>query len=112
MVKGNMHDKEQVCVAKGVCMAKRACMVKRAVCVAGVGDMHGRVERACMVAGACMVGGGHAWQCWWACMAGGNLCVGEMATEPGSTHPTGMHYCLKKRLSLIDLLMVFVVYSL
>ena len=32
-------------------------------------------------------------------MAGG-MCVGEMATEAGGTHPTGMHFCFSSRLFL------------
>ena len=43
----------------------------------------------CVVVGTCvargMHGRGHAWQ--GACVAG------EMATEAGGTHPTGMHSC-------------------
>ena len=46
---------------------------------------HSVHRAACMVEGACVVGG-HAWQ--GACMAG------EMATEAGGVHPTGMHSCL------------------
>ena len=49
-------------------------------------------------------GGWHAWQRRGACVAGGmhgkghmwqeGVHAGEMATEVGGTHPTGMHSCL------------------
>ena len=43
--------------------------------------------RACLARGACMTGG-HA------CSRGtGCMHVGEMASEVGGTHPTGMHCC-------------------
>ena len=45
--------------------------------------VHGRGGRACMAEGH--VWQGHAWQ---------GACVVKMATEVGSTHPTGMHSCL------------------
>ena len=38
--------------------------------------------------------GGHVWQ-GEACVAGGHACVGQMATEAGGMHPTGMHSYLK-----------------
>ena len=54
--------------------------------------MHGRV--ACM-AGMCVAGGMHGRG---ACMAGGmhggGVCSGQMATEVGGMHPTGMRSCL------------------
>ena len=55
---------------KGVCVAGRACVA---------GGMHGR---------------GYAWQGGQGAYMGGGACAaGEMATEAGSTHPTGMHPC-------------------
>ena len=52
------------------------------------GSMCGResyvAEVACMAGG--MHGRGHMWQ--------EGVHAGEMATEVGGTHPTGMHSCL------------------
>ena len=55
--------------------------------------MHGQ---GCVCGGWDMCGERHAWQ--GVCVAGGHArwgaCVtGEMATEAGGTHPTGMHSC-------------------
>ena len=54
------------------------------VCIAG--GMRGGV--VCVV-GVCVHAKGHAWQ--GACVCEG--CAGEMATDAGGTHPTGMHSC-------------------
>ena len=51
-----------------------------------VWGMHGRGGRLCVAEGVC-VAGEHVWQ--GACVAGG--VAGEMVTEVGSMHPTGMH---------------------
>ena len=73
---GSMHGREHAW--QGACMA---------------GDMHGRGhawQGTCMagsmhsseyMAGEGMCGGGRAWG------------AGQMATETGGTHPTGMHSC-------------------
>ena len=55
------------------------------------GDVHSRRDAwqgACMVGGACMAGV-HV------VVVGGGACMvaGEMATEAGGTHITGMHSC-------------------
>ena len=55
--------------ARSVCLS-----VHMEACVAG--NMHGRGS---YMAGACVVGDG--------------MHAGEMATEGGGTHPTGMHSC-------------------
>ena len=59
------------------------------------------LQLAYMPKGACMaggvLGGGHAWQgvCGkGVCVVGGCVCAGEMATEAGSMHPTGIHSCI------------------
>ena len=81
---------------------QRDCAWQGEACVAK--DVHGR--------GACVracVAGGHAWQVHActvgeACVAGAvhgregrrGTCAGEMATEAGGTHPTGMNSCLNK----------------
>ena len=60
--------------------------------MAGEGDMRGRWGGACVAGGhawqgACVVGG-HLW--WGTCVVGG-MHAGEMATEAGGMHSTGMH---------------------
>ena len=59
------------------------------------GGMHGGRGHvwwgACMVGGIHGRGGVHVWQ--GACMASGGVHGGEMATEVGGTHPTGMYSC-------------------
>ena len=58
------------------------------VCVAGVMHKEGVHGRGHVWQGACMD--------WGMCGGGrGAVCAGEMATETGGTHPTGMHSCIK-----------------
>ena len=53
------------------------------------GSMHSRG-----MDGRGMHGRGHVWQGWG--VQGEGVCVaGEMATEAGDKHPTGMHSCYK-----------------
>ena len=67
-----------------------------------VGGMYGK--GACVAeevyGGKCMAGGvhgrGHVWQ--GACMVGGGMCVGELATEAVGMHPTGMHSCVMSKI--------------
>ena len=59
------------------------------------GDVHGRRSvhgRGCAWQGTCVAGGG---------MRGGGVWAGEMATEAGGTHPTGMHSCYGNILSVV-----------
>ena len=86
-------------MVEGVCMAGGACMLGRVHGREGVwqrGAWQGSYVEgkghagACMVVGVCMVVG--------ACVAGGmfgrvGVCTGEIATEAGGMHPTGMHSC-------------------
>ena len=69
--------------AWGVCMAGGHAWCG---CMAGGmhgGGMHGR--------GACVAGDVHGRGCVWQ----GVMQAGEMATEAGGTHPTGMHSCIE-----------------
>ena len=64
----------------GAYVAKGAIFGERGPCI---------VKRVCMTKGACMKKGvcGRAHACQ------GDVHVGEMVTEAGGTHPTGMHSC-------------------
>ena len=97
-----------LCVAGGVCVVRElawrreACMAKGGH-VRQRGNMCGKGGHvwwgACMVKGmhgergACMAREGMHGR--GTCMVGG-MCAGEMATEAGGTHPTGMHSCYHK----------------
>ena len=90
-----MCGKGGVCIVKGKCMEKgrghtwwrggRGHMWWGYV----LGGVYGRrcAWQGCAWQGMYMAGG-HVWHKW-----GGGICAGQMATEAGGMHPTGMHSC-------------------
>ena len=75
MVKTGTWQRRDVC-GKGRCACQKGACVAKGEHVWQRGDMYGR--------GGCMAESMHG---------NGGLHVGGMATEVGSTHPTGTHYC-------------------